>query len=93
MLTGDKLYITYYPDLINQVLDKINPYNMRVHCIASKFKELPNLETEQYYGTQFVEQLIDKNNLLVIFLEFSRIFYYFLLFNFLEFFNSKIIKN
>jgi insulysin len=57
-LSGPYLVSEFDPALIEQVLQLLNPYNLRVHVVSKKFEGQTN-EEEQWYKTQFKKEAID----------------------------------
>ncbi|XP_060069479.1 insulin-degrading enzyme-like [Ylistrum balloti] len=58
-LSGPYLLTEFRPDLINMILEKITPDNMRIGVIGKKFQERVN-QKEKWYGTEYlVEELTE----------------------------------
>ncbi|XP_059153920.1 insulin-degrading enzyme-like isoform X2 [Physella acuta] len=52
VLSAYALFDDFRPDLIQQLLDKLVPSNMRVTVVSKKFEALAD-QTEKWYGTQY----------------------------------------
>lgn len=58
-LSGPYLLTEFRPDLINMILEKITPDNMRIGVIGKKFQDRVN-QKEKWYGTEYqVEEIPD----------------------------------
>ncbi|XP_021361137.1 insulin-degrading enzyme-like isoform X2 [Mizuhopecten yessoensis] len=56
-LSGPYLLTEFRPDLINMILEKITPDNMRIGVIGKKFQDRVN-EKEKWYGTEYMVEAI-----------------------------------
>ncbi len=62
VLTGGYLLSEWRPDLINMVLEKLIPENVRVTVIAKKFADIAT-ETERWYGTKYKSERLSDEQL------------------------------
>lgn len=61
-LSGPYLLTEFRPDLINMILEKITPDNMRIGVIGKKYEERVN-EKEKWYGTEYLLETIPTDKL------------------------------
>lgn len=60
VLTAEYLLEEFRPDLIDMVLDKLRPENVRVAIVSKSFEGKTD-RTEQWYGTQYKQEAIPED--------------------------------
>ena len=61
-LTGSYLLTEWRPELVEEVMDKLVPDNVRIAVIAQEFEDRAK-ETEPWYGTKYLEEDIPKEKI------------------------------
>ncbi|EZA60071.1 insulin-degrading enzyme isoform X2 [Ooceraea biroi] len=57
VLTAERIFTEWRPDLIDQILEYFTPQNIRVHVVAKAYKNIAD-ETEKWYGTKYKKETI-----------------------------------
>ena len=66
LLKGPYLMTEWNPDLINEILSRLKPCNVRVLAIAKKFENIAT-DTEPWHGGQYKTEEIKSDLIIILF--------------------------